>query len=97
MIAFAALGLLAGYVAWVWVKPRVIGRSDWVVTLPGGALTLLQIVIGIVDLPDNASAAALSLSINASGLVNLKTSVLMTAAEMDAAARKTVSYRAPGR
>ena len=38
------------YVAWVWVKPRVIGRADWVVTLPGGPLTLLQIAIGIVDL-----------------------------------------------
>ena len=50
IIAFAALGLLSGYVAWVWLKPRVIGRSDWVVTLPGGPLTLLQIVIGIVDL-----------------------------------------------
>jgi hypothetical protein len=50
IIGFAALGLLVGYVAWVWVKPRVIGRSDWVVTLPGGPLTLLQIFIGIVDL-----------------------------------------------
>jgi uncharacterized membrane protein YbhN (UPF0104 family) len=56
VIAFAALGLLAGYVAWVWVKPRVIGRSDWVVTLPGGSLTLLQIVIGIVDLACCAAA-----------------------------------------
>jgi uncharacterized membrane protein YbhN (UPF0104 family) len=56
VIAFAALGLLAGYVAWVWVKPRVIGRSDWVVTLPGGPLTLLQIVIGIVDLACCAAA-----------------------------------------
>jgi uncharacterized protein with GYD domain len=54
-------------------------------------------VVGIVDLPDNASAAALSLGINASGLVNLKTNVLMTPAEMDQAAKKTVSYRAPGR
>src|ERR1043165_2535540 len=45
-----ALVLLAAYVAWVWVKPRVIGRSDWLVTLPGGPLTLLQIAIGIVDL-----------------------------------------------
>src|SRR5919206_2557792 len=45
-IAFVALAVLAGYVAWVWVKPRVIGRSDWVVTLPGGPLTLLQIGIG---------------------------------------------------
>jgi uncharacterized membrane protein YbhN (UPF0104 family) len=50
VIAFAALAGLAGYVAWVWVKPRVIGRADWVVTLPGGPLTLLQIAIGIVDL-----------------------------------------------
>ena len=50
VIAFAALGLLAAYVAWVWAKPRVIGRADWVVTLPGGPLTLLQIAIGIVDL-----------------------------------------------
>ena len=51
LIAFAALGVLGGYVAWVWVKPRVIGRAGWVVTLPGGPLTLLQIVIGIIDSP----------------------------------------------
>jgi uncharacterized membrane protein YbhN (UPF0104 family) len=50
VIALAGLALLAGYVTWVWVKPRVIGRADWVVTLPGGPLTLLQIAIGIVDL-----------------------------------------------
>lgn len=50
LIALAGLLVLAGYVAWVWVKPRVIGRADWVVTLPGGPLTLLQIVIGIIDL-----------------------------------------------
>src|SRR3954468_11272765 len=50
IIALVGLAVLAGYVAWVWVKPRVIGRADWVVTLPGGPLTLLQIAIGIVDL-----------------------------------------------
>jgi len=50
VVALAGLLVLAGYVAWVWVKPRVIGRADWVVTLPGGPLTLLQIVIGIIDL-----------------------------------------------
>jgi uncharacterized membrane protein YbhN (UPF0104 family) len=44
------LCLLAAYVAWVWHKPRVIGRANWEVTLPGGPLTLVQIVIGIVDL-----------------------------------------------
>src|SRR6185369_7887278 len=50
VIALLALGGLGAYVAWVWVKPRVIGRADWVVTLPGGPLTLLQVLIGIVDL-----------------------------------------------
>src|SRR4030095_11918184 len=50
IIAFVALAVLTGYVAWVWVKPRVIGRADWTVQLPGGPLTLLQIVIGIIDL-----------------------------------------------
>jgi glycosyltransferase 2 family protein len=43
------LGLL-GYVAWVWRKPRSVGRGPWSVILPGGPLTLLQIAIGIVDL-----------------------------------------------
>ncbi len=38
------------YVVWVWMTPRVIGRSGWKVALPGGPLTLLQIVIGIIDL-----------------------------------------------
>ena len=48
--ACATLLTLAAYVAWVWHKPRVIGRDDWEVTLPGGPLTLVQIVIGIADL-----------------------------------------------
>src|ERR1051325_3059540 len=50
LIAVVILALLSAYVAWVWVKPRVIGRDGWQVTLPGGPLTLLQIAIGIVDL-----------------------------------------------
>src|ERR1700758_3849501 len=41
---------LVGYVVWVWTQPRVVGRGPWSVTLPGGPLTLLQILIGIVDL-----------------------------------------------
>jgi hypothetical protein len=48
--ACATLLTLAAYVAWVWHKPRVIGRDDWQVTLPGGPLTLVQILIGIADL-----------------------------------------------
>jgi uncharacterized membrane protein YbhN (UPF0104 family) len=48
--AFLTIAALAGYVAWVWAKPRAVGRGPWTVTLPGGPLTLLQIGIGIVDL-----------------------------------------------
>jgi len=53
-------------------------------------------VIGIGDMPDNATAAAFSLAINASGAVKAKTTVLMTPEEVDEAAKKTVSYRPPG-
>ncbi len=56
VIALVILALLAAYVAWVWVKPRVIGRDGWQVRLPGGPLTLVQIAIGIVDLGCCAAA-----------------------------------------
>ena len=48
--AILTLAVLASYVAWVWNKPRFIGREGWQVQLPGGPSTLLQIGIGIVDL-----------------------------------------------
>ena len=50
LAAFAILLALLGYVAWVSVRPRAVGRGPWTVILPGGSLTLLQIAIGIVDL-----------------------------------------------
>jgi len=56
VFAVLLLALLTAYVAWVWVKPRVIGRDGWQVTLPGGPLTLIQIAIGIVDLACCATA-----------------------------------------
>jgi uncharacterized membrane protein YbhN (UPF0104 family) len=56
VLALLLLGMLAAYVAWVSVKPRVIGRDGWQVTLPGGSLTLIQIAIGIVDLSCCAAA-----------------------------------------
>ena len=52
--------------------------------------------IVIVELPDNVSAAAASLAINASGAVTTTTTVLLTPAEIDEAAKKAVPYRAPG-
>jgi hypothetical protein len=50
------LVLLAAYVVWVSTAPRIIGREKWHLTLPGGGLTVLQIVIGIVDLGCCAAA-----------------------------------------
>jgi hypothetical protein len=48
--AVLIIAVLLGYVAWVWIKPRQVGRGTWTVELPGGPLTLLQIAIGIIDL-----------------------------------------------
>ena len=51
----------------------------------------------IADLPDTESAAALAMTVSGSGAVGLETVVLITAAEMDAASKKTVSgYKPPG-
>ncbi len=49
-LAATILTMLATYIIWVWREPREIGRSNWKVRLPAGPLTLLQILIGIVDL-----------------------------------------------
>ena len=49
-----------------------------------------------VDFPDNISAAAISLAINAAGSVSVKLVVLMTPEEIDAATQKVVEYTAPG-
>jgi uncharacterized protein with GYD domain len=49
-----------------------------------------------VDLPDNETAAAASLTVGEAGAATLKTIVLITAAEVDAAVKKHVDYRKPG-
>lgn len=54
--ALLLLALLAAYVSWVSARPRMIGRDDWRVSLPGGTLTLIQIAIGLVDLACCAAA-----------------------------------------
>jgi uncharacterized protein with GYD domain len=50
----------------------------------------------IVDLPDNSSAAALSLAVSSSGAVRINTTPLMTLQEVDAACKQAVKYRPPG-
>ena len=53
-------------------------------------------VVAIGEFPDQETAAAFSLAVNASGAVKIKTTVLMTAEQVDAATAKTVNYRPPG-
>jgi uncharacterized protein with GYD domain len=54
-------------------------------------------VLGIAEFPDNASAAAYALTVNASGTIQVRTTVLMTPEEIDQAAKKSVDFRPPGR
>jgi uncharacterized protein with GYD domain len=49
-----------------------------------------------LDLPDNESAAAVALTVNAAGGATVKTIVLLTPEEVDAAAQRSVDYRPPG-
>jgi uncharacterized protein with GYD domain len=51
----------------------------------------------IADLPDHASASAVSLAVGASGGGHCKTIVLMTPEDVDQATKKSVKYTPPGR
>ena len=68
----------------------------------GGTLESFYFAFGdedayvVVDLPDNESAAAVALTVNAAGGATTKTIVLLTPDEVDAAARRSVEYRPPG-
>ena len=73
------------------------------VTGLGGKLETFYFAFGsvdayvIVDLPDNVTAAAMALAVGQSGLASTKTVVLLTMEEADAATKKSVTYRGPGR
>jgi uncharacterized protein with GYD domain len=54
-------------------------------------------VFVVFDMPDNTTAAALALAVGATGMIGLKTEVLLSPAEIDAAAKLQVSYQAPGK
>ena len=53
-------------------------------------------VMLVVDVPDNAAAAAVSLAVSASGAGHLVTTPLLTPDEMDHASGKKTAYKAPG-
>ena len=50
----------------------------------------------IGELPDNATAAALTLKVNAAGAATCRTTVLISPLEVDQAVKKTATYRPPG-
>ena len=54
-------------------------------------------VFCIVDAPDNATVAGVSMATGALGAVQLKTTVLLTAQEIDAASKKGAAYRPPSK
>ena len=53
-------------------------------------------VYALVDLPDNEAAAAVALTVAASGAATIRTVVLLTPEEIDAAGQQQVAYRPPG-
>jgi uncharacterized protein with GYD domain len=68
----------------------------------GGTLEAFYFAFGaedvyvLADIPDNVTAAAIGLTVGASGAVSTKTVVLLTPEEIDEATKKTVPYRPPG-
>lgn len=50
----------------------------------------------IVDLPTAEAAAAVAMTVAASGAASIRTTVLLTAEQVDAAAKLSPAYRAPG-
>ena len=50
----------------------------------------------IAELPDTVTATAVSLTVNASGVVALQTLELLTPEQVDEASKKSVEYRPPG-
>ena len=53
-------------------------------------------VVVLAEVPDSVTAAAISITVSASGLVRTKTVPLLTVEEADQALGKTVQYRPPG-
>jgi uncharacterized protein with GYD domain len=50
----------------------------------------------IAELPDNVSVAAMALTINASSLASIRTTILLSPEDIDKATELSVSYRSPG-
>jgi len=68
----------------------------------GGSIETFYFAFGgddfviIIDAPDHESVAAITMAVGAAGVVECRTTVLLTPEQVDAAADKSLSYRAPG-
>ena len=51
----------------------------------------------IADIPDNKTAAAIGMTVGASGAASVRTVVLLTPEEVDDATQISVGYRPPGK
>ena len=56
LIGFAGLAGIVAYVVWLSLGRREIGQNGWLVRLPSARLTVLQILIGVIDLGFCATA-----------------------------------------
>lgn len=87
------------------MRDKASGRKAAVENLAsqiGGKVEAVYFVLGeddvivLLDCPDNATAAALSATVSASGLVRAKTIPLLTVEEMDQGLSRKIQYKAPG-
>ena len=68
----------------------------------GGHLEMFYFAFGekdvylIFDVPDNSTAAAISLTVAGTGMIRMKTILLLTPEEIDQAMKKPVHYEPPG-
>ncbi|MFF3328657.1 GYD domain-containing protein [Streptomyces sp. NPDC002888] len=75
---------------------------DQVVTDLGGKVEAMYFAFGeddivlIIDFPDQVSMAAVSLAVKASGALHTRATPLVTLDEIDEAARRQFTFRAPG-
>jgi len=53
-------------------------------------------IVSIVEFPDHASASSASLAVVSTGVVTVHSTVLLTPEDVDAAVKKSPTYRPPG-
>ena len=87
------------------LKEGAAGRRalvEGIVAGMGGKLESFDFAFGehdvyvVAEAPGHVDAAAVSLAVAASGAASIRTVVLLSAEEMDAATKRSVAYRPPG-